>query len=98
EPPGAVVRSVRCEWYGPYVWRWGRAIVKALQSLVRNGNSTQVTIPRAMLMAADLITGQRVMLLLNEDKSITIRLPETEDFLPARSGILRHMDTTGGQR
>jgi antitoxin component of MazEF toxin-antitoxin module len=72
--------------------------MRALQALVRNGNSTQVTIPRAMLMAADLITGQRVMLTLNEDKSITIRLPESEDFLPARSGIMRHIESTGGQR
>lgn len=68
--------------------------MRALQALVRNGNSTQVTIPRAMLMAADLIAGQRVILQLNEDKSITIRIPETTDFVSSgASGILTHQPT-----
>ena len=73
-------------------------IVRALQALVRNGNSTQVTIPRAMLMAANLISGQRVMLTLNEDHSITIRVPETSDFVGAgHSGVLPHTSPQGGR-
>lgn len=51
-----------------------------LQKLVRNGNSTQVTIPVQVLDWCGWSSGQRVILEPREDRTILIRLPVTEDF------------------
>ena len=56
--------------------------MRALQKLVRNGNATQVTIPRPILIALGWLPGQNVILELLEDNSLRLRAPVTEDFAP----------------
>lgn len=56
--------------------------MRALQKLVRNGNATQVTIPRPLLIAVGWLPGQQVILELLEDNSIRVRIPVSADFAP----------------
>jgi antitoxin component of MazEF toxin-antitoxin module len=58
--------------------------VRALQKLTRNGNSTMVTIPRAVLIHLDWLPGEAVILEVLEDKSIRLRRPRDGDFAPVR--------------
>lgn len=63
--------------------------MRALQRLVRNGNSTQVTIPRAILMHLGWLPSEEVIVTVLEDKSLHIRRPTTDDFLVRTSvGVL----------
>ena len=56
--------------------------MRAMQKLVRNGNSTQITIPRAVLIHLGWLPGQPVILELLEDNSLHIRLPVLADIAP----------------
>lgn len=47
--------------------------MRAFQKLVRNGNATAVTIPRAVLFHLHWLPGDYVLLEVQEDKSIRIR-------------------------
>jgi len=47
--------------------------MRAFQKLVRNGNATAVTIPRAVLFHLRWLPGDYVVLEVQEDKSIRIR-------------------------
>jgi antitoxin component of MazEF toxin-antitoxin module len=58
--------------------------MRALQKLVRNGNSTQVSIPRATLQWLEWLPGEAVIIETLEDKSIRIRRPAADEFLPKR--------------
>lgn len=58
--------------------------MRAVQKLVRNGNSTQITIPRSILIHLGWIQGQLVVLDVLEDKSIVVRVPCERDFAPPR--------------
>ena len=46
--------------------------MRAFQKLVRNGNATAVTIPRAALFELRWLPGDYVLLSVQEDKSIRI--------------------------
>jgi antitoxin component of MazEF toxin-antitoxin module len=67
--------------------------VLAIQKLVRNGSSTQVTIPRCVLIWLGWQTGQAVAVEILEDKTLHIRRPTTEDFLPQHQArvVLEHL-------
>jgi antitoxin component of MazEF toxin-antitoxin module len=54
--------------------------MRALQKLVRNGNSTQFTIPRPVLIHLGWIAGETMMLEVLEDDRILIRRPRGDDF------------------
>lgn len=71
--------------------------MRALQRLVRNGNSTQVTIPKQLLVHLGWLPGGNVIAELAVDnESITLRAPRPEDFgARTRSAVLTH-DTIGG--
>lgn len=56
----------------------------AFQKLVRNGNSTQVTIPRALLNYLQWLPGQLVTLEVRDDRSFVVRLPRQSDYAPIR--------------
>lgn len=53
---------------------------RALQKLTRNGNSTSITIPRAVLFALGWLPGQSVVIELLENKTLLVRLPNERDF------------------
>lgn len=59
--------------------------MRALQKLVRNGNSTQVTIPRPALFWLGWLPGEAVILEVLENKSLLIRRPASDEFLPTRA-------------
>lgn len=56
--------------------------MRFLQKLVRNGNSTGVSIPRSVLVHLGWLPGQQVIGEVLEDQSIRIRLPREQDFAP----------------
>lgn len=73
--------------YGPYAYRgleWGRAAVKFIRQLVRNGNSTQVTMPRDLLLFLRWQTGDGVVVELTERGSIEIRRVTPNDMTTER--------------
>jgi hypothetical protein len=51
---------------------WGLALVKAIQKIVRQGNSAMVTIPRQLMFAAGLLPGALVVWELLEDRTLTL--------------------------
>jgi antitoxin component of MazEF toxin-antitoxin module len=57
-------------------------MARAIQKLVRNGNSTQVTLPRIMLIPLGWLPGMEVVLELLEDNTIRIRPLEDAAFRP----------------
>lgn len=54
--------------------------MRALQRLVKNGNSTAVSIPRPMLIHLAWLAGQDVIVEVLDDNSLHIRRPVEEDF------------------
>ena len=58
--------------------------MRALQKLVKNGNSTQVTIPRAVLHYLDWLPGEFIILEVCADKTLRIRPPVETDVAPRR--------------
>jgi antitoxin component of MazEF toxin-antitoxin module len=72
--------------------------MRCLQKLLRNGNSTQVTIPRPVLMHLGWLTGQAVILEVLENNTILLRIPVSEDFAPkGRPRIVFEPHTTGAR-
>lgn len=59
--------------------------MRVIQKLVRNGSSTQVTIPRAMLMHLDWVPGNDVLVEVLEDG--TLRVSKFE--IVGRRGVVR---------
>jgi antitoxin component of MazEF toxin-antitoxin module len=55
-------------------------LMLAIQKLVKNGTAVQVTIPVAVLRQNRWRAGNWVAIELNEDGSILVRVPRTEDF------------------
>lgn len=58
--------------------------MRALQKLVRNGNSTQVTIPRTVCHFLGWLPGEPVILEITDEKTLLIRRPGPNDFAPKR--------------
>lgn len=56
--------------------------MRALQKLVRNGNSTQVTIPRQILIHLGWIAGESMIFYVTEAGELVIRRPRESDFVP----------------
>lgn len=59
--------------------------MRKLQKLVRNGNSTQVTLAPQMLCFLGWLPGEAVIVELTENKSIVLRRPTESDFAPKRT-------------
>jgi len=59
--------------------------MRALQKLVVNGNSTQVTIPRPALFFLGWLPGEAIILEVTENKQIILRRPVADEFLPKRA-------------
>lgn len=63
--------------------------MKALQKLVRNGNSTQLTIPRPVLMHLGWLPGDPVIVELLEDKTLHVRpFREAEHAVPGQQPLV----------
>ena len=56
--------------------------MRALQKLVRNGNSTSLTIPKVVLIHLGWLPGEQMIIELLEDQSLRIRRPCDRDFAP----------------
>lgn len=56
--------------------------MRRLQKLVRNGNSTQVTLAPQMLCWLGWLPGESIIVELTENKSIVIRRPGADEFAP----------------
>lgn len=56
--------------------------MRRLQKLVRNGNSTQVTLSPQMLTWLGWLPGEAIIVELTEQKNIVIRRPHESDFAP----------------
>jgi len=59
--------------------------MRALQKLVRNGHSTQVTIPRTLLHYLGWLAGEEVIVECTESRQIVIRRPAPDEFAPKRA-------------
>jgi len=55
--------------------------MRALQKLIRNGNSTQFTIPRAILIHLGWLAGESMIVEVLEDESVRVRRPRESDFV-----------------
>lgn len=73
--------------------------MRALQKLVRNGNSTQVTIPKPLLVHLGWLPGGDVIVELAVDnRSLVFREPRADDFGPRHKiGLLAHGTIGGGK-
>lgn len=56
--------------------------MRCLQKLVRCGNATHFTIPRALLLWLGWLPGEQVIIEALEDRSIRVRRPTADDFAP----------------
>jgi len=56
--------------------------MRDLRKLVRNGNATQITIPRPMLVTLGWLPGMEVVMELLEDNTLRIRPLEDKAFQP----------------
>ena len=59
--------------------------MRALQKLVSNGNSTQVTLPRTVLHYLGWLPGEQIILEVTEAKHVVIRKPAPDEFAPKRA-------------
>ncbi len=59
--------------------------MKALQRIIRHGNSAQVTIPRPILFKLDLMFGDHILLTENGDGTMTLRKWNTRDDITRTS-------------
>lgn len=59
--------------------------MRALQKLVANGNSTQVTLQRNLLAWLGWLPGEAVIVEVTENKRVVIRKPEPDEFLAKRA-------------
>lgn len=62
--------------------------MRTLQKLVRNGNSTQISIPRQILTHLGWLTGTYIVLELLEDDTIRLRPPGRDEFAPRKQKIV----------
>lgn len=62
--------------------------MRKLQKLVRNGNSTQFTIPHQMLTELGWIAGDYVLVEVLEDRSLHLRYPSERDFVRPRRKLV----------
>jgi len=72
--------------------------MRALQKLVRNGNATQITIPRQMLIALGWLPGDAVIVELLEDNTLRARPPVERDVAPVRKPRLIYDDAPAGAK
>lgn len=56
--------------------------MRAFQKLVKNGNSTAVSIPRTLLVHLGWLPGESVIIELLEDNTLRLRRPTERDFAP----------------
>ncbi len=57
--------------------------MRALQKLVRNGNATAVSIPRAILFQLGWLPAQAIIVEITESgDALIVRRPKAEDFGP----------------
>lgn len=59
-----------------------------LQKIVRNGSSSQVTLPRQLMAWCDFVTGQPVIIEALEDKSIRVRAVKPDELSPKRPSAI----------
>ena len=64
--------------------------MRALQKLIRHGNSVAVSIPRPMLFHLGWLSGEPVILELLEDHTVRIRRPVERDFAPLGAPRIIH--------
>ena len=67
--------------------------MRALQKLVRNGNSTQVAIPRVLLHYLGWLPGEAVIVECTESHHVVVRRPAPDEFAPKRTVSLVLDDT-----
>lgn len=56
--------------------------MRCLQKIVQNGNSSQVTLPRPLMFWLGWLPGEAIIVEALEDKSVRIRRPARDEFLP----------------
>ena len=59
--------------------------MRALQKLTRNGNSTMIAIPRAILVTLGWLPGEAMIVEVLENSEVLVRRPRAEDFAPVSS-------------
>jgi len=64
--------------------------MRALQKLVKNGNSTAVSIPRPLLVHMGWLPGESIIIELLEDNTLRLRRPVERDFAPKGAPRLWH--------
>jgi len=64
--------------------------MRALQKLVKNGNSTAVSIPRPLLVHMGWLPGESIVIELLEDNTLRLRRPVERDFAPQGAPRLWH--------
>jgi antitoxin component of MazEF toxin-antitoxin module len=57
-------------------------MMRVLMKLVRNGNSTQITIPHMVRTQLGWLAGEGMILEVMPDESLRIRRPDARDFAP----------------
>jgi antitoxin component of MazEF toxin-antitoxin module len=57
-------------------------MMRVLMKLVRNGNSTQITIPHMVRTHLGWLAGEGMILEVMPDESLRIRRPDARDFAP----------------
>ena len=72
-----------CAQYGAAQGEWRGDRVKLLRKLVRNGNSTQITIPPQVLEYLGWRSGMPVIVELTAAKTIEVRPPTVADMRSA---------------
>jgi antitoxin component of MazEF toxin-antitoxin module len=71
--------------------------MRALQKLVRNGNSTAVSIPRPILFYLGWLPGESIVLEVLDDKSLRVRRPCDRDFAPLGAPQMLSNDPRAGK-
>lgn len=56
--------------------------MRRLQKLVRNGNSTQVTLSPQMMCFLGWLPGEAIIVELTDNKNVVVRRPTADDFAP----------------
>lgn len=74
----------RREPYGSRRGEWQGEPMRAFQKLVKNGNSTQITIVRPILIHLGWLPGEPVVLEVLADGSLRIYKPSLEQVAPHR--------------
>lgn len=64
--------------------------MRALQRLVRNSNSTAVSIPKVMLIHLGWFVGEFVVIELLEDNTLRLRRPCEQDIAPLGAPRIIH--------